>query len=81
MPCKGLDTSCTKTEIDMRKPSFTLEQWLTVFKTIDTLEEYVAFEEMFRTDCLLALWEIHEWTKVLAVARARYHEITRTVFK
>ncbi|MFN8286622.1 MAG: hypothetical protein U0V74_07720 [Chitinophagales bacterium] len=65
----------------MRKPSFTLEQWVNIFKGIDTLEEYAAFEEMFRTDCLLALWEIHQWSRVLAVARSRYHEITRAVFK
>ena len=65
----------------MREPSFTLEQWLNIFKGIETLDEYAAFEDLIRSDCLLAHWDIKEWSAVLAIARARYHEITRTVFK
>lgn len=41
-------------------PSFTLEQWVSVIGSIETLQEFGVFEEMFRTDCFRNNWRLQE---------------------
>ncbi|MFN8297786.1 MAG: hypothetical protein U0T75_01675 [Chitinophagales bacterium] len=59
----------------MRNPAFTLEQWRDIFESIETLPEYEAFEEMFRSDCVIAGWDVLEWSTVTRIARQKMREL------